>query len=307
MTHTKQLKTNFIIVPLLENEREKAVHFIEQDEVECTALMEHLQQSAEDVFVLKDVNRDIFCALFFIRTKSTLIYYLPFLKSNSKEENQFDEKQLNQIEKVITLFISSLKLFCVYGEETGGLYLNSILEKCNKKLIISKEYYLMTNDFSNEIFSTEIEIRDELVVKKCSLEDVEKLVELERGYRLEEVSITGKEEADNILQMVLRNYLSTQIIYSLFIENEEKKLPFAKAGTNARGKKYYQIGGVFCKKEMRNKGYMFYLMKFLLKEIQSENKIANLFVNVHNEAAKKVYEKLGFTLIGKYRISYFQK
>ena len=81
----------------------------------------------------------------------------------------------------------------------------------------------------------------------------------------------------------------------------------SKVATNARGKNFYQIGGVFTKKEFRNKGIMFNLMIQFMNYIHSENKKATLFVNIHNEPAKKVYEKLGFILIGKYRISYFQK
>lgn len=298
------MKTNYKIVPLSENERGRAVHFIEKNESECTALMEQIQQSAEDVFVLKEIDRDIFCALFFIRTKSTLMYFIPFTKS--EEKKNYNHSEIIKMEKEITNFISKLSLFCVYGEESGGILINSILKKCKKNLIISKEYFLMTNDFSNELYKKELILDKQIFVKKCSFDDIESLIELERGYRLEEVLVTGIPESDALLRMLLEKALQKQIIFSALYSDSSNEV-IAKVATNARGKNFYQIGGVFTKKEFRNKGIMFNLMIQFMKYIHSENKKATLFVNIHNEPAKKVYEKLGFILIGKYRISYFQK
>lgn len=304
MKNINHLKTNYKIVPLSENERGRAVHFIEKNESECTALMEQIQQSAEDVFVLKEIDRDIFCALFFIRTKTTLMYFIPFTKS--EEKKNYNHSEIIKMEKEITKFISKLSLFCVYGEESGGILINSILKKCKKNLIISKEYFLMTNDFSNELYKKELILDKQIFVKKCSFDDIECLIELERGYRLEEVSVTGIPESDALLRMLLEKALQKQIIFSaLYFDSSNEVI--AKVATNARGKNFYQIGGVFTKKEFRNKGIMFNLMIQFMNYIHSENKKATLFVNIHNEPAKKVYEKLGFILIGKYRISYFQK
>ena len=49
----------------MENEREQAVHFLEDNERECTALMEQIIQDAENVFVIEKTDENIFCAFFF--------------------------------------------------------------------------------------------------------------------------------------------------------------------------------------------------------------------------------------------------
>ncbi|MBQ0003103.1 MAG: hypothetical protein KBT21_06165, partial [Treponema sp.] len=51
--HIKNLKTNYIIRSLLEDEREQAIHFFEDDEIKCVALMEQLLQSAENIYILE--------------------------------------------------------------------------------------------------------------------------------------------------------------------------------------------------------------------------------------------------------------
>ena len=90
------------------------------------------------------------------------------------------------------------------------------------------------------------------------------------------------------------------------IENG-KLFAVAKAGTNAQGKNYFQLGGVFCREEFRNRRIAFFVIQHLLQYIHSCEKKASLFVKVKNEPAKKLYKNLGFTETGKYGISYFQK
>lgn len=307
LTSTKHLKTNFIFRSLLENEREQAVQFIEQDEIKCAALMEKLLQGAEDVFVLENVQTKMFCALFYLRNSSTLFHYIPFLEKNSGTENS---TEIKEIKNLIGDFLSQQKIFCLYGENYGSEFIKSILLENKKELIVTNDYILMENDFSDDLYRDEIMVQDQwkdLTVRKCSLDDCDGLIQLERGYRIEEVAITEREETDRVIQFVLTKSLSTQTIFSAYRIEKGKYKAVAKAATNACGKKYCQIGGVYCDREFRNKGIMFYVMQHLMRFIQSQNKNACLFVKVKNEPAKKLYAKLGFIPVGKYQISYFQK
>lgn len=307
LTSTKHLKTNFIFRSLLENEREQAVQFIEQDEIKCAALMEKLLQGAEDVFVLEDTQTNMFCALFYLRNSSTLFHYIPVLEKNAGSENS---TQIKEIKNLISKFLSSQKIFCVYGETQGTEFIKSILVENKKELIVSNDYILMENDFSDALYEGEIKVQDQwknLYVRKCSMNDCDGLIDLERGYRVEEVAISEREETDRVIQYVLSKSLSTQTIFSAYRIEDGKYKAVAKAQTNACGKKFCQIGGVYCDKEFRNKGIMFYVMQHLLRFIKSENIKACLFVKVKNEPAKKLYCKLGFIPVGNYQISYFQK
>ena len=291
---------------LLEDERERAVQFIEKRENECTALMEQVLKSAENVFVLEDVLHGHFCALFYLRNKSTLFHFIPFVKKEPEADFNFSEIQKQEIEKALFVFLSDLEIFCVSGEYEGTLFINSILRRAGKILLDLREYILMENDFSNSA-CLELEDRIDVFVKKCSLEDKNFLIELERKYRLEEVVINQKEEDDKIIHFVLSKALTTQCIFCAMKIENGKLFAVAKAGTNAQGKNYFQLGGVFCREEFRNRRIAFFVIQHLLQYIHSCEKKASLFVKVKNEPAKKLYKNLGFTETGKYGISYFQK
>ena len=291
---------------LLEDERERAVQFIEKRENECTALMEQVLKSAENVFVLEDVLHGHFCALFYLRNKSTLFHFIPFVKKEPEADFNFSEIQKQEIEKALFVFLSDLEIFCVSGEYEGTLFINSILRRAGKILLDLREYILMENDFSNSA-CLELEDRIDVFVKKCSLEDKNFLIELERKYRLEEVVINQKEEDDKIIHFVLNKALTTQCIFCAMKIENGKLFAVAKAGTNAQGKNYFQLGGVFCREEFRNRRIAFFVIQHLLQFIHSCGKKASLFVKVKNEPAKKLYKNLGFTETGKYGISYFQK
>ena len=291
---------------LLEDERERAVQFIEKRENECTALMEQVLKSAENVFVLEDVLHGHFCALFYLRNKSTLFHFIPFVKKEPEADFNFSEIQKQEIEKALFVFLSDLEIFCVSGEYEGTLFINSILRRAGKILLDLREYILMENDFSNSA-CLELEDRIDVFVKKCSLEDKNFLIELERKYRLEEVVINKKEEDDKIIHFVLNTALTTQCIFCAMKIENGKLFAVAKAGTNAQGKNYFQLGGVFCREEFRNRRIAFFVIQHLLQFIHSCGKKASLFVKVKNEPAKKLYKNLGFTETGKYGISYFHK
>lgn len=306
LKNIKRLKTSFIMRSLLEDERERAVQFIEKRENECTALMEQVLKSAENVFVLEDVLHGHFCALFYLRNKSTLFHFIPFVKKEPEADFNFSEIQKQEIEKALFVFLSDLEIFCVSGEYDGTLFINSILRRAGKILLELREYILMENDFSNSA-CLELEDRIDVFVKKCSLEDKNFLIELERKYRLEEVVINQKEEDDKIIHFVLNKALTTQCIFCAMKIENGKLFAVAKAGTNAQGKNYFQLGGVFCREEFRNRRIAFFVIQHLLQYIHSCEKKASLFVKVKNEPAKKLYKNLGFTETGKYAISYFQK
>lgn len=298
------MPTNFIIRPLLEIEREQAVHFIEKHEIECTVLMEKLLLNTQDVFVLEKNLNNKFYALFYLRTGSTIFHFIPFLTKKIEQENSE-----NEIRSTINDFLKRQQIFCVYGEHFGTEYIKSLLFENQKKEIVSNEYVLMENNFSAKIYQKEIQAENwkNVIVRKCSLEDLEYLLELERGYRAEEVQIFEREESDRVIRFVLNHTLKTQNVFAAFIKDGTKLKAVAKASTNACGKKYFQIGGVYCSKDFRNQGIANFTMQHLLRFIQAQGKIANLFVKIKNEPAKKLYQNLGFVPIEKYQISYFQK
>jgi len=79
----------------------------------------------------------------------------------------------------------------------------------------------------------------------------------------------------------------------------------AKANTNARSYSCRQIGGVYVQPQFRGKGIGTYVVAKLVEQVQKEGVAVGLFVKKQNLPAIRVYEKLGFTPIGSYRINYY--
>ena len=81
--------------------------------------------------------------------------------------------------------------------------------------------------------------------------------------------------------------------------------PVAKAGTNARGWNWDQVGGVFVIPELRGSGFGRIVMKHLIAAISKDGKSPCLFVKESNPAALALYNGLGFADRGAFRISYW--
>lgn len=309
----------------MENEREQAIHFFEHDEIKCVALMEQLLKSAENVFVLEKTASEndeassddkTFCALFFIKNTSTLFHYIPEqLISFLTDENKSEEK--SAVTKVIEDFISGINLFCIYGISSGTKFIESLV---HQKLEKANDYFLMLHD-KEKFFEIDKDFSDDgslskdryLVknkskfVRQCSVEDADLLLELERGYRQEEVAIHEHEESDAVVKYILNNSLSNQVVFALTEKSLISEKAISKAATNARGQEYCQIGGVYCHKDYRGKGNCFIVMFHLIKKIYELNKKPVLFVKEINDRAQHLYAQLGFYKVGNFRISYFEK
>lgn len=298
-------------------------------------MMEQLLRSAENIFVLEKTETESendevecsetksFCALFFLRNNSTLFHYIPevtfnIIKSEQIENDENQNLQKDQIKNIISDFINNLNLFCIYGISDGTKFIESLL---NQKLIKANDYNLMLHD-KEKFFEIENNFDNKTkekmqtnnsgllisqTVRLCSQKDCDLLLELERDYRKEEVQITEHDESDAVIKYILNNSLSNQIVYSLVEKKILSETAVAKAATNARGKEYYQIGGVYCKKEYRGKGNCFTVMFHLIKKIYELNKKPVLFVKTINERAQHLYDQLGFYQVGNFRISYFEK
>jgi len=135
----------------------------------------------------------------------------------------------------------------------------------------------------------------------CGPSLLKRLIPLQIAYEKEEVVfdlLTYSEEA-SILS--LKKNLKEQEIFALEVDGRLA----SKAATNARGKNYVQLGGVFTVKEQRGKGYGKMVVSHFLKAMAALNKKVVLFVKPQNLPAIKLYLSCGFEKIGAYNIQYF--
>ena len=86
----------------------------------------------------------------------------------------------------------------------------------------------------------------------------------------------------------------------------ERNRYIAKAGTNAQGFHWFQIGGVYTLPAYRNKGLAAAAVAHLINTHGAEAHGFALFVKTANTAALRVYEKLGFEQCGLFRMSYWK-
>jgi len=140
-----------------------------------------------------------------------------------------------------------------------------------------------------------------LRLRKADPYDAELLFPMQKCYELEEVVITPAHFNEAQCMKSLRLALREQLVYVAEIQG----VPVSKAATNARGYKVDQIGGVYTLPAERGKGLGKAVVSELLKAVLSEKQAACLFVKKHNRSALALYERLGFSPVTDYVISYY--
>ncbi len=140
-----------------------------------------------------------------------------------------------------------------------------------------------------------------LRVRKADAYDADLLFPMQKCYELEEVVITPTHFNEAQCMKSLRLALREQLVYVAEMDG----VPVSKAATNARGYKVDQIGGVYTAPSQRGKGFGKAVVSQLLKEVLSEKQAACLFVKKHNRSALALYERLGFSPVTDYVISYY--
>jgi GNAT superfamily N-acetyltransferase len=191
------------------------------------------------------------------------------------------------------------KLHSIMGDRDSVFRIEGILDEPPYAAV---DYYLMIRDFS-EHPPAKPQKMPGVRMRKASVEDAPALFSLQRSYELEEVYLDPSRFDDRRCRILLRKNLKKQLI----VVAEKDGIPICKAGTNARGYRIDQIGGVFTQNHARNQGIATNLMEMLLEIIARDKGGASLFVKRDNPAALKLYEKLHFTVKEPFRISYYPR
>jgi len=140
-----------------------------------------------------------------------------------------------------------------------------------------------------------------LSLRRAYPADVDDLMYLQEAYEREEVLTSVHEFNRAACRASLLRALERQLVFVA----EEDGVFVGKAGTNARGFRVDQVGGVYTLPERRSRGVAGALMAALLAQIEGSGKTASLFVKPCNAPALSLYRRLGFADIGDYRADYF--
>ena len=141
----------------------------------------------------------------------------------------------------------------------------------------------------------------DLILRKPEKKDFEQIFDLQAAYEKEEVLPGGAVFNPAVCRLNLERILKTEEMLLAVTGNEIA----AKINTNAASFGMTQIGGVYTKPSFRRQGIAVRMTAAFLEEIISNGNGASLFVKKNNAAAKAVYQRIGFTTHGSYRISYF--
>ena len=162
------------------------------------------------------------------------------------------------------------------------------------------DYHLMVVDLEDYRATGRCEVPD-LVIRPVGPEDAPRLFEVQKQYEIEEVFINPEMFDEKRCRSRLRKDLRKQVVFAA----ERNGTVVSKAGTNARGFKTDQLGGVFTRVDLRGRGIATVVMDALLEHLRQTRAAASLFVKKHNRSAVALYSKLGFENRGGFRIVYY--
>ncbi|MDR0402086.1 MAG: GNAT family N-acetyltransferase [Treponema sp.] len=132
-------------------------------------------------------------------------------------------------------------------------------------------------------------------------EDADALFPLQAGYDQEEVL----PQSAVFNPAACRKNLEAIISTGLVLAAEYRGRLVGKINANAESFTRLQIGGVYVEPACRGRGIGGALTAGFIRLFASRGKIFTLFVKKRNGAARRIYDRIGFTKLADYRIDYF--
>lgn len=203
------------------------------------------------------------------------------------------------------------ELHAVAGIREHTLLFEQVMsEAAHIRLDAAVDYYLMrcAKPCTDIFFQTaqaklNTTLNTTLSIERATENDLTELFPLQLDYEHTEVAYEGRPINPAVCKLSLCARLTTEYIYKVSADGHI----VAKAGTNAQGFHWFQIGGVYTLPAYRNKGLAAAAVAHLINTHSAEAHGFALFVKTANTAALRVYEKLGFEQCGLFRMSYWKK
>lgn len=195
--------------------------------------------------------------------------------------------------------INGSNIRCIMGQAAG----TRILEEClGHSPSHSADYDLLIKPATPDTVNGDVQEPYRIFDIQVATESMHsQLMPLQEGYEREEVLPPGalfdRTAAARTLMINLKNqYILTAMA---------GPLTAARAGTNARGRNWDQIGGVYTRPQFRRQGLASELVRRVSRNSSAQNKHTVLFVKEHNTTARNAYDRAGYLSHNRYRISYF--
>lgn len=207
-------------------------------------------------------------------------------------------REAENLSALVAPWLEKIPFSCILGDREGNLF----LEYCTPvRPVRSVDYILLSLEDERALATRQAPAEKLSPPRLMGPEDTDLLMPLQEGYEKEEVMGPGEVFIRTRSRANLLKNLDTQLVWALF----DGDRPVAKAGTNARGFLWDQIGGVYTEPRWRGQGCAQTLLAHICRDLQANARKIVLFVKEHNTAAMTVYLKTGFTKKGHFRITYF--
>lgn len=261
--------------------------FLAPFEHTCVQLASYVRKQSAKIYILQKDSK--IAGILYL--DSTLFHCIP-------SPQIFTADEAASLQTFLASASTKNRIKCVSGVSTTTRWLVQLLEAKIGKSYQTNHYKLMVADQINNP-PEELANDDEII--RCTENDMETLLQLQKQYMNEEVAPFGKTVSDPEASMSLRQILKNQLCLALFSDGE----PVAKANTNAIGINYIQLGGIYTQPLFRRNGYAWQLISAICRRTSNAGKRTALFVKDINVPAIELYKKLGFKEAGLYEISYF--
>jgi predicted GNAT family acetyltransferase len=268
--------------------------FLREREPHCvSACARFLQRdAADDVWTLPETP-----ARFPATGPKTIAALL--LNSRSTLFPVFDGRDV-PIPHFINRLLGRIPIHAIQGSREDTETLEAILTSLGYQKSDQYDYDLMNLDREPPPESLHAGPRD-LILRRPDVLDMEELFPLQAAYEQEEVLPRDAEFNPTACRLNLEHILSREQILAAWLNGRI----VGKINTNARSFSRFQIGGVYVHPDYRGLGIAARMTAAFAGELLTQGMGLSLFVKKRNTAARRTYQKTGFTVVGEYRICYY--
>ena len=238
------------------------------------------------------------------------INFLPFLKNENidsilafTKNGQFYPFIKHEYIKKTSDFINKRlpTIFSIYGYSS---IINNLINLINHPPRYCVVYYVMKLSKKSYI-PLKHHIKNYFCIP-CNNKHFIKLKKLQYLYHKEEVYGNDSFYPYDAEMNAFKKVLKSRINYAVFTDEKNPK-PVSKVNINGESPNFYQIGGIFTKKDYRDRGLSKLCLTHLLDHIFSENKKEKviLFVKKNNLPAVNLYLKFGFDILYESTLCYY--
>ena len=197
-------------------------------------------------------------------------------------------------------FLLNRQIHSLQGLKEEVLLFEKTMAKTGRKISDLYDYDLMSLDYYDEKRNAGLNSVN-LVLRVPTLADLNAITPLQAAYEIEEVIPAGS----SFNPAASRINTSNLIANGRMLAAEVNGRIVGKIHVNAVSFTRFQVGGVYVHPDFRGLGIGRRMTAGFIASLLNESRGVTLFVKKTNQPARKLYEGLGFTVKGDYRITYY--